>query len=380
MKRTIAVWATCLVVSVSQAALYQFDLSPAGTDDAVGLSPLNEVTTPTNSTGSGGEVSGGVVYDSDTGLLHIALGYGSAAGFTDITAPASAAHIHGPAGAGTNAGVLIDLAPYHFPAIDPTKGGVIVGTIALPATQLTNLFNGLLYVNVHTTNWPGGEIRGQLIAVTPTNAAPSLLCPAGGQVDCGTASTLTAVVSDQDGDALTVAWTVNGVTVQTNTIAAGGPPSGATVTYMSELPLGTNTIVITVTDSATNTTSCSSIVTVVDTQPPTIASATTNPRSLWPPNHKMVPITVTADVQDTCTTPTWRITSVTSNEDVNGKGDGNTSPDWQITGDHTVNLRAERAGKGSGRVYSITIVATDGAGNTAERVLTVNVPKSQGQK
>ena len=38
------------------------------------------------------------------------------------------------------------------------------------------------------------------------------------------------------------------------------------------------------------------------------------------------------------------------------------------------------SGKGSGRVYSITIVATDGAGNTAERVLTVNVPKSQGQK
>jgi hypothetical protein len=338
------------------------------------------VNTPTNSAGSGGEVSGGVVYDSDTGILSLALGYGSAAGFTDLTGAATAAHIHGPAGAGTNAGVRISLAPYHFLALDPAKGGVFVGAIPFPPEQLTNLFNGLLYVNVHTTNWPGGEIRGQLIAVVPTNSAPSLLCPTGGQVECGTPTTLAAVVSDTDGDALSVVWTVNGATVQTNTIAAGGPPSGASVTFTSELPVGTNTIGITVTDSATNTTSCSTIVTVADTLPPVIVSASTSPKSLWPPNHKMIPVRVTARVEDDCSSTTWKIRSVTSNEDLNGQGDGNTSDDWKITGDHTVQLRAERSGKGSGRVYSITIVATDRSGNTAQRVLTVNVPKSQGNK
>jgi len=379
MKKYVVLLVSSLSLVVSQAALVHFDLSPPGTDSAVGLVSGNEVP-PAASTGSGGEVSGGVVYDTDTGLLYFAVGYGSSAGFANLTAPATAAHIHGPTGPGTNAGVLVDLAPYHFPAINPTNGGVIVGSIPFPATQVTNLFDGLLYVNVHTTNYPGGEIRAQLIAVIPSNSPPSLLCPAGGQVECGAPTTLTAVVSDEDGDALTVAWTVNGVPVQTNTIPAGGPPSGAMVTFTSELPLGTNAIGITVTDSATNTTSCSATVVVADTVPPVIASASTNPRSLWPPNHKMVAVRVNARVEDACSSATWRITSVRSSEDANGNGDGNTERDWQITGDHTLQLRAERSGKGSGRVYSITIVATDRSGNTAERVLTVTVPKSQGRQ
>jgi hypothetical protein len=380
MKKCIVLLVSTLSLAASQAALIHFDLSPPGTDIAVGLVPANEVPPAVTSTGSGGEVSGGIVYDTDTGLLHLAIGYGTAASFTDLTAPATSAHIHGPTRPGTNAVVLVDLAPYHFPASDPAKGGVIVGSIPFPAAHVTNLFDGLLYVNVHTTNYMGGEIRAQLIAVIPSNSPPSLLCPSGGQVECGTPTTLTAAVSDEDGDALTVAWTLNGVPVQTNTIPAGGPPSGAMVTFTSELPRGTNTVGITVTDSATNTTSCSATVVVADTTPPVIVSASTSPRSLWPPNHKMVAIRVTARVEDACGPATWKITSVTSNEDANGNGDGNTARDWQITGDHSLQLRAERSGRGSGRIYSITIVATDQSGNTSEKVLTVNVPKSQGRQ
>jgi hypothetical protein len=93
----------------------------------------------------------------------------------------------------------------------------------------------------------------------------------------------------------------------------------------------------------------------------------------------MVAVRVNARVEDSCSSATWKITSVTSNEDENGQGDGNTTADWRITGDHALLLRAERSGGGSGRIYSITIVATDRSGNTAEKVLTVTVPKSQGQ-
>jgi hypothetical protein len=71
------------------------------------------------------------------------------------------------------------------------------------------------------------------------------------------------------------------------------------------------------------------------------------------------------------------ITSVQSNEPVNGLGDGDTAPDWQITGNHTVSLRAERSGKGSGRIYTITIQATDAAGNmSTPQTVTVKVPHS----
>jgi hypothetical protein len=74
------------------------------------------------------------------------------------------------------------------------------------------------------------------------------------------------------------------------------------------------------------------------------------PATLGPPNHTMVPVTVTTAAADGCGAATCTIASVTSNEPVNGGGDGNTGTDWQITGPNTVDLRAERSGTGSGRV------------------------------
>ena len=66
--------------------------------------------------------------------------------------------------------------------------------------------------------------------------------------------------------------------------------------------------------------------------------------------------------------------SVSSNEPVNGTGDGNTAPDWQIVNEHLVRLRAERAGNGTGRVYTITITATDSAGESSSADVAVSVP------
>jgi hypothetical protein len=69
--------------------------------------------------------------------------------------------------------------------------------------------------------------------------------------------------------------------------------------------------------------------------------------------------------------------SVTSNEPVNGPGDGNTSPDWLVLTNHIVFLRAERASGGAGRVYTVTITATDVAGQTTQTSVTVSVPKNR---
>jgi hypothetical protein len=65
---------------------------------------------------------------------------------------------------------------------------------------------------------------------------------------------------------------------------------------------------------------------------------------------------------------------------VNDIGDGNTSPDWEITGDHTVNLRAERSGANkAGRIYTITVQATDAAGNRSDsKTAKVTVPHDKG--
>jgi hypothetical protein len=122
------------------------------------------------------------------------------------------------------------------------------------------------------------------------------------------------------------------------------------------------------------------VIEVVDTTPPEIRSATATPSELWPPNHRMVPATITVDVHDVCDpTPTCRIVSVASNEAANGTGDGNTAPDWEITGPLTLNVRAERSGKGSGRVYTITVECTDHSGNASTTDVTVTVPHDQGR-
>jgi hypothetical protein len=114
-----------------------------------------------------------------------------------------------------------------------------------------------------------------------------------------------------------------------------------------------------------------------DTTGPVIHSVTPSPSVLWAPNHKMMPVSVSANVTDNCSAVTWSVTAISSDEPANGTGDGDTAPDSSITGAHGVNLRAERAGSGDGRIYTITIVARDVAGNRTTGTTTVSVPHSQ---
>ena len=114
--------------------------------------------------------------------------------------------------------------------------------------------------------------------------------------------------------------------------------------------------------------------------PPTITNATADPSVLWPPNHRLVPVTVSYDVTDNCPLPPNSCTlTVTSNEPVLGHGSGNTSPDWIVVDDHHVLLRAEREGGGNGRVYTTTITCTDSGGNSSNDQVEVTVPHDQGR-
>ena len=77
--------------------------------------------------------------------------------FTNLLSPATLAHIHGPSLPTNTAGVLI---PFSPPA---SAAGVISGTATLSSAQLLDIISGLTYANIHTTNYGGGEIRGQLV-------------------------------------------------------------------------------------------------------------------------------------------------------------------------------------------------------------------------
>jgi endo-1,4-beta-xylanase len=115
----------------------------------------------------------------------------------------------------------------------------------------------------------------------------------------------------------------------------------------------------------------------VSNPPPVISGLSADKPMLWPPNHKMVPVTLSYSVSDNCDAGLKPIVTISSNEPVDGTGDGDTSPDWEVIDAHHVLLRAERAGNGSGRIYTITVTVTDSAGSSSRSSVTVRVPHSQ---
>ena len=115
-----------------------------------------------------------------------------------------------------------------------------------------------------------------------------------------------------------------------------------------------------------------------DTVAPVIQSVTASPFLLLPANRQMVPVTISVVATDNIDPqPKCRIISVTSNEPVSGTGRGDLSPDWVITGDLTLNLRAELADRSDGRIYTITVEARDASGNASTQTTTVVVPKDR---
>jgi hypothetical protein len=120
-------------------------------------------------------------------------------------------------------------------------------------------------------------------------------------------------------------------------------------------------------------------VTAVLNAPPDCAGAVASRNKLWPPNHKLRPVTVTVTDPDGDAV-TVTITSVKQDERLNGRADGNTSPD-AATGSASkeVLLRAERSGIGDGRVYGIRFEATDSRGASCTGRVFVGVPHDRGR-
>lgn len=116
---------------------------------------------------------------------------------------------------------------------------------------------------------------------------------------------------------------------------------------------------------------------ICDEIAPVFDVVSVTPDTLWPANHKYVDVTTTVFVSDNFDpNPIVKLVSVTSNEpdDAIGNGDGNTIDDIVIIDDFHFKLRAERAAQGTGRVYTITYIATDVYGNSTTQSVFVTVP------
>ena len=173
---------TCTVLSAN-AIIYPINITLTG---------LQEVP-PNASTGTGTLV--GTYNDSSNVLKYTVT-------FSGLSANVTAAHFHAPAFPGINAGITYG--PAGFPT--GVMSGNFVDSVVLRPGQEDTLMRGLWYFNIHTSTYPGGELRGQVFLQKKTSfVVPVIECPSDTAVDndpglCSASVALTAV------DTTAVGW------------------------------------------------------------------------------------------------------------------------------------------------------------------------------
>jgi 6-phosphogluconolactonase (cycloisomerase 2 family) len=181
---------------------------------------------------------------------------------------------------------------------------------------------------------------------------------------------------DPDGGPLQYTWLEDTGAGGLRLLAQG---EGATV----GLTLGAHDLLLVVEDGDRLVDEHRFVARVVDSTPPEVAAAAA-PDTLWPPDHRLVPVSIDLHAADACApAPALevRLESAFSSEpdDTAGAGDGRTMEDVRdaSTGqdDRALLLRAERAAPGPGRVYTLTYRVADPSGNARLAVVTVRVPR-----
>ena len=152
-RRQITRFSFAVLTAVAAVAITGCDMMPRAVPPApdanlvtftTQLRAANEV--PPNASPASGTVD--AVFNKDTSQLRWKVS------FTGLSGPATAAHFHGPAAVGTNAGVVL---PWAQPITSPMEGSA-----TLSPTQAADLLAGRWYANIHTAAHPGGEVRGQM--------------------------------------------------------------------------------------------------------------------------------------------------------------------------------------------------------------------------
>ena len=384
----------------------------------------NEV--PPNSSTATGTITG--TYNDSSNVISFTIT------FSGLGSNTTGAHFHGPAFPGFTAPVTYG----HTGFPTGVTSGTFTGTQVITDAEEKDLLAGKWYSNIHTANFPGGEIRALIFFSAFT--APTIKCPK---------DTIASAAANQCSATLTFAVDTAGTGTATADVSYR-VDTGA-IKFPYNFKVGLSTVTATAVNGGGFAT-CTFQVTVRDTQPPVITcpanisvfndpglcgakisftpTATDNCSKVTvttsPASGSFFPVgttTVTATATDssgnssTCTfnvkvtdneppvisalatSPNslwppnhkWRLVTVnytstdncgvvscglgvTSNQPGNGHGDGNTSPDWQVVDDHHVRLRAERAGGMGARTYTISVTCTDQYGNSSKKSATVGVP------
>lgn len=180
MKRSLLplVAASVLLTTSAHSTTIFFDLLGKAGGGLLSGNENGSIVVSPNPVGTGGEIGGGISYDDVTNALTVNVGWGSLNGFLDLSGVATMSHIHGPTASGGAAAFLQNVSVlFDLPRVSSTaNGGSISTTITLSEPQELELLNGRYYVNVHTGQNGGGEIRGNVVVVPePSHALLGVL-------------------------------------------------------------------------------------------------------------------------------------------------------------------------------------------------------------
>jgi probable HAF family extracellular repeat protein len=192
------------------------------------------------------------------------------------------------------------------------------------------------------------------VAATPSRVWP----PNDALVPVVVAVTATDDVDDQPSCALT-GITSSGATA--DDFAIRGTFSGVVRAVGGR----TYTLTVSCSDTAGNRSAAStSVIVPPDTTAPVICDLSATPSTIWPPNGKMVPVTVSVTATDDVdASPSCALTSITGGDAV-------------ITGQFTASVRASK-NNDNNRTYQLTVSCSDRAHNTSVRTVTVTVTKDE---
>jgi hypothetical protein len=221
--------------------------------------------------------------------------------------------------------VPASIRPQTVQVLAPAVQSLLAGQTTTYVFQLNNLGAN------DTFQVTASDDRGYVFTVNPT----SVPVPTGGTVN----------VSVQ----LRIPTGVSGVSSDTLTVTATSPTTGSSNFAVVTSPVTLN-------------------------RPPDVSQAAPSTAVLWPPDHRMVPISIVGVTDPDGDPFSIQITGIAQDESTNGLGDGDTCPDGRGINSETAQLRAERSGTGNGRVYTIAFIATDSKGASSTGSVKVAVP------
>jgi len=290
----------------------------------------------------------GLAVDHATGLVYITTGdQGSGGSDRIIVFDSSLNVLHTTGDIGNPTGIVVPGKPISYNPLNLAKTDGLADDACVSPGQ-----------NINYTISYDNQNLGDVTNVTITDTLPAEVSHVSGGTLSGN----------------TVTWNIGTVTTGTSgsvtlTVQVkAGTPGGTIIT--NNCTLVSNETGPAFTDEDTDT--CTN-------QPPDCSEAYAEPGCLWPPNHKFVDISIMGVTDPDGDPVTITITAITSDEATasdKGSGGAKHAPDASGVGTDTASVRAERSGKGDGRVYEISFTASDGIAECSGSV-TVNVPHDQ---